>query len=291
VCGLDLEAGDDWRDPSVWIKANPNLGVSIQPRYLEEAVREATGMPAAEADVRRLNFCEWTDKQTAYLPTAAWVTCRQPMTEAELQRHPSVAALDLGEADDMSAFAVVWRLAEERFHTKVWFWTCEAAEQRYSDRPYALWRRSGALTVTPGNVTDYVQIRNDVRTIATRLGVKRIAFDRRGALQLSQELLGDGFDMRDQGQGFFLSEGTKKLAALVAAGHLTHDGHAVLDWQAGNLSVVRGTRGDIRPVKTFGPDKIDGMVALIMALQHAVMPAAPQPPTSHVYERKPVLIL
>src|SRR5690606_6494556 len=117
---------------------------------------------------------EWTDKQTAYLPTAAWVTCRQPMTEAELQRHPSVAALDLGEADDMSAFAVVWRLAEERFHTKVWFWTCEAAEQRYSDRPYALWRRSGALTVTPGNVTDYVRIRNDVRTIATRLGVKRI---------------------------------------------------------------------------------------------------------------------
>jgi phage terminase large subunit-like protein len=73
-----------------------------------------------------------------------------------------VAGLDLGESDDMSALAVIWRLAEERFHVKAWFWTCEAAERRYADRPYALWRRSGALTVTPGNVTDYLQIRQDI---------------------------------------------------------------------------------------------------------------------------------
>lgn len=180
------------------------------------------------------------------------------------------------------------------YHARVYFWTCEAALQRYRERPYDVWRRHGLVTITEGDVTDYTRIRHDVSEIARRLGVQKIAYDRRGALQLSQELMGDGLAMVEQGQGFFLSEPTKTLSRLVAAGpeHFTHDPNACLDWQAGNLSVLRGTRNDLRPVKTFGPEKIDGMVVLIiMALAHATTPPPPPKPTGSVYDTRDVFIL
>jgi phage terminase large subunit-like protein len=289
VCALD--EADNYCDPVCWPKSNPNLHVSIQPRYLEEAVREAQTIPAAEPDVLRLNFCRWTDAKSAYIPAAQWMANHVPKSEEELRPFPCVAALDLGESDDMSALAVVWRLGEDQYHCKAWIWTCEAAMQKYRTRPYSVWQRAGALTVTSGNVTDYPVIRRDVAAIARRLGVQKIAFDRRGALQLSQELTGDGLTMVDQAQGFFLSEPTKTLSRLVASGNMTHDGHPVLTWMMGNLAVLHGTRGDIRPVKTFGADKVDGAVALIMALNHAVMPAPPPKPAGHVYDRKDILIL
>jgi phage terminase large subunit-like protein len=286
VCGLD--DGDDWTDPDVWVKANPNLGVSIQRAYLEEAVMEAQGMPASESAVRRLNFCEWVDRQSNFIPSAAWLACRQPMLLEHLRSHQVIGAIDMGQSDDMSAFALLWKIDEERFHGKVWYWTCEEAIKTFKYRPWDVWKRGGHLTVTAGNITDYLKVKQGILALCASHGVKKIAFDQYSALQLSQELMGEGLNLIAQPQGFNLSEATKKLGSLVKATTFTHDGHPVTDWQASNLSVIEGRGGAIRPVKTSGEDKVDGMVALIMALHHGMLPSGPM---GSVYDRRDVMVL
>jgi phage terminase large subunit-like protein len=271
VCALD--DGDDFRDPAVWPKANPNIGVTIDGSYLQEAITECEGDPAAETDVRRLNFCEWVEKQSTFLQAARWHECR--VTEdPDLAGITPFGAIDLGETDDMSSFALVWPLGEERYFGRVWYWAPEEALKKHKGRPWAEWRRASRLTVTDGNVTDFLRVRQDVSDIAREAGCDVIAYDKRFAQQMAQELQGEGFTMIDQPQGFALNEPTRKLGALVAEGGFLHDGDPLTTWQASNVIVIRGNRGDLRPDKEKSPEKIDGIVAEIMALGRALLEEA-----------------
>lgn len=268
VCGLD--EGDSFTDRAVWPKANPNIGITIDWSYLQEAVDEAVGMPAAEADVRRLNFCEWVEKQSNFIPSKAWLAGRRE-TPPDLEGVSPIGAIDLGLTDDMSAFALVWRLSGERYYARVWYFVPEAAIKARPHRPWNAWRKSPHLTVHEGDVTDFAQMRQAVSRIASAAGCRTIAFDKRFAVQLAQELKGEGFLMIDTPQGFYLNEATRKMEALIKAGDLLHDGDPITNWQASNVVVTRGTRGDIRPDKERSGDKIDGIVATIMALGRAAL--------------------
>jgi phage terminase large subunit-like protein len=268
VCALD--DGDDFRDPDVWPKANPNIGVTIDGSYLQEAITECEGDPAAESEVRRLNFCEWVEKQSTFLQAARWHAC-QVKAAPDLEGIVPFGAIDLGETDDMSAFALVWPLGDERYFGRVWYWAPEEALKKHKGRPWAEWRKASRLTVTDGNVTDFLRVRQDVSEIAREAGCDLIAYDKRFAQQMAQELQGEGFTMIDQPQGFALNEPTRKLGALVAEGGFLHDGDPLTTWQASNVIVIRGNRGDLRPDKEKSPEKIDGIVAEIMALGRALL--------------------
>jgi len=270
VCALD--DGDDWRDRRCWPKANPNIGVTIDWSYLEEAVAEAEGDPGSEADVRRLNFCEWVERQSNFLQAAKWHGCR--VTEPPiLTGITPYGAIDLGMSDDMSAFALVWRIAEERYFTRVWYWAPEEALKKHKARPWSDWRRKARLEVTDGDVTDFGRVRSDISRIARDAGCKVMAFDKRFAQQMAQELQAEGFMMIDQQQGFALNEPTRKMGALVKGGTFEHEGDPVTTWQASNVVTTKGNRGDVRPDKEKSADKIDGIVAAIMALGRAMLEA------------------
>lgn len=272
ICALD--EGDDFRDPAVWPKANPNIGVTIDGAYLQEAITECDGDPAAEADVRRLNFCEWLDKQSSFLRSDRWLACTAE-TRPDLSGIAPYGGLDLGLSNDFSAFALVWPLGDDRYYTEVRHWVAHAVTRKNKSLPWLLWQQRARLTITDGNVTDFLRVRADVSEVARAAGCRVIAYDHWSAQQMSQELQGEGFKMINNPQGFRLNEPTLKLSALVAAGTLLHDGDGVLTWEASNVTVKRGTRGDIRPVKPEddSPDKVDGIVALIMALDRALLEA------------------
>jgi len=269
VCGLD--ATDAWWDRACWVKANPNIGVTIDWSYLQEAVDEAKGMPAAEADVRRLNFCEWVDRQSTFIPSTVWMAGARAVPPDAMHTTPSFGGLDLGQTDDFVSFALTWRLPDECYFARTWYWAPEAAVKKHPGRPWGEWRASGRLTITEGDVTDFVRVRADVSDIARAHGCELIAFDKRFALQMAQELQGEGFTLIDQPQGFGLNEATRKLGAVLQAGTYWHDGTALDAWQASNLVVTTSPRGEIRPDKEKSADKIDGMVARIMALGRAAL--------------------
>jgi phage terminase large subunit-like protein len=265
VCAL--APGDDpLLDPTCHIKANPNLGVSIQPEYLADQVSAARNIPGETNTVLRLNFCVWTQQHTRAIDMTAWRECAPPPPDADLVGVPCYGGLDLGLSDDFTAWVRIWTLDDGRVVVKCRFWLPEAALTKYPHRPYAQWQRRGLLTITEGLMTDYATVEATVGADCHGDGIRSVAYDKRFAEQLAQRLIGEGIDMIDQPQGFQLTEAIRRKGELVAARVLCHGDDEILAWMAANYVIRHGLRGDTRPDKDKAADKIDGQVALDMAL-------------------------
>lgn len=265
VCTL-TDGDDPLNDETCWPKVNPNLGVSIHREYLRDQVSAAKNIPAETNTVLRLNFCVWTTTHTRAIDMKQWHACEAPPPDRELIGVPCYGGLDLGQSDDFSAWIRIWTLKDGRVVVKPRFWVPRSALERYPHRPYKQWQRAGLLEVTEGNTTDYDVIETAVCEDCHRDGVRTVAYDRRFAEQMAQHLIGAGIDMLDQPQGFQLNEAIRRKGELIASGLLCHGSNEILSWMASNYVVRNGLRGDVRPDKERAADKIDGQVALDMAL-------------------------
>jgi len=278
---------DSWKDETVWIKTNPSLPITPTLEYLREQVREAVGMPGKESLVRRLNFCEWLESHSRWLDMDAWHVCAGDVPETDLAGLPCYAGLDLGQSDDFSAFVRLWTLEDGRLVVRCRFWVPQSALTAFPNRPYDVWRRSGHLVVTEGNVTDYDQVEAEIIELCRASGVLELSYDKRFASQMALHLQGAGLTVIDTPQGFSLNEALGRLGDLVKAGKLLHGGHPILGWMASHAVVRHGMRGEIRLDKEKSGDKVDGIAALSMALSRAIM----QSETKSVYESRGVIVV
>ena len=138
--------------------------------------------------------------------------------------------------------------------------------------PYETWARQGLVETTPGNVIDYDYIRARINELGERFDIREIAVDRWNATQLAIQLQGDGFEVVTFGQGFKdMTAPTKELEKLVVGGRLRHGGHPVLRWMAGNVAVQTDAAGNLKPSKKKSTERIDGIVAAVMALGRALL--------------------
>lgn len=289
VCALDwcarcLEAGrrdpeckqcDDWRNPLVWLKANPNLGVSITRRYLEEQVAEAVGMPGKQNIVRRLNFCEWTEQATRWLDPTTWDEVQEPVSEAELAGRECFGGLDLSSTTDLTALALLFPpLGDDdywRVLMRYWVPKDTMRERIQRDKvPYDVWERDGFLRTTDGNVVDYDFIEEQVKADAARFQIRELAYDRFLALQAMTHLESEGIVVESVGQGFAsMNAPCKEFEKLVRGRRIAHGRHPVLRWNLANVSIRTDPAGNIKPDRVASTEKIDGVVALLMALNRA----------------------
>lgn len=267
----DCSDCDDWRiEGPHWLKACPNLGVSVSWQYYRELVKQAKGRPDAVSDLLRFNFCVWTQHESRAISMMHWHACQPLPPAAELVGVPSFGGLDLGMSDDLSGYARVWDLPDGRVAIKMRFWMPRSALVKFPARPYDEWERAGVLTITEGNTTDYTAVQTRIAADCEADGTREVAYDNRFAEQLAQNLIGQGIDMINTGQGFQLNEAIKWLLELIVNGKLCHGNNPILTWMASNFVVRHGTKGDLRPDKETSAEKIDGMVALAMALDRIV---------------------
>lgn len=298
VCALD--EGDDWHDPSVWVKANPNLGVSISAKYLEEQAKVASDIPGNENIVKRLNFCIWTEAQTKWMSTEAWDACNMPFDIEKLRGQECYGGLDLSSTTDLSAFCLFFPPAGDReFSAALWrFWSPESTILKRSEKdgvPYDIWAKQGFMTTTPGNITDYDAIRRDisgvyVEAMAGDQGIQRhdpecladtykileIAYDRWNATQLVTQLSGDGLTMVPLGQGFqSLSAPMKELERVVTGKTFSHGGNPIARWCATNVCAAQDPAGNIKPDKSKSTERIDGIAALVDSIARAMLRPEP----------------
>ena len=293
ICGLDpceacaaaghwfpneeCPACDDWKTEGAhWLKANPNLGISIPWQYLRERVSQAIGMPSQVNDVLRFNFCVWTQAVTRFFDMVKWAACHARPAESELLGIGSYAGIDLGQSDDLSAFARVWRLDDGRAVVKMRYWLPRAALEKYPNRPYAEWQRANLLTITDGDVSDLDRIEREVAEACRTSSVRELAYDKRFAQQMAQHWEGMGLTCVDMPQGFALNEAIRRLADWVVSGVLCHGGDPILAWMASNAVVREGRNKELRLDKEKASEKIDGIAALVMAIARAIV-VAPQP--------------
>lgn len=290
VCGLDK--GDDWRNEKVWIKANPNLGVSIRMDYLRKQVREADGMPAQQGTVRRLNMCEWTEQAERWIDAAVWQRNAAPVDESALVGRTCYAGLDLSTTTDLTALVLVFPLDDGTFALVPRFWVPKENVQERAERdkvPYQQWINEGLIEATEGNVVDYNVIRTRVGELGERFVIKELPYDRYNATQIVTQLTDDGFTMVPFGQGFVsMSAPTKDLEKLLKEGKIRHGDHPVLTWMAGNVAIVQDPAGNMKPAKNKSSGRIDGIVAAIMAVGRAVVQPAN---TTSAYETEGLTVL
>jgi phage terminase large subunit-like protein len=281
------DAEDDWTEPEVWRRANPSFGITLNALQFAEDCREAQESPAKENSFRRYRLNQWTEQEVRWLSMEKWDACGTSL--ADLQGRECYAGLDLSSTTDITALVLIFP-AEARFDVLPLFWVPEegARQRERRDRvPYLQWIRQGYIEATPGEVIDYDRIRHKVNELGRQYHIREIAIDRWNATQLATQLEGDGFEIVAFGQGYAsMNWPCKKLEELVLGGKIAHGGNPVLRWMAGNVSIEKDAADNWKPSKKKSIERIDGIVALIMAVDRA----STQPlPEKSVYDERGVL--
>lgn len=286
-----IDEDDEWDDESVWIKANPNLGVCKKLDDLRRLAKRAKEIPSRLTAFLRLHLSLWIQGATKWIPRMHWDACAMAVEGDGLRGRTAYGGLDLSSTSDVTALVWVFppQADGDLYQVLCRFWIPEEAmvERSRHDRvPYDVWVRQGYMMATPGNVIDYDFILAQVEDDLAAYDITELAFDRWGASRIQTQLmeLGDEDFLVQFGQGFAsMSPPMKELEKLILGHKLAHGGNPVLNWMADNLVVREDPAGNLKPDKEKSIEKIDGMVALVMALDRATRHV---PPKRSVYEER-----
>jgi phage terminase large subunit-like protein len=292
-----IDDADEELDPTVWIKANPLLvsNPRLLKRIQEEAL-EAAHKPSTMAEFRTKRCNRPSAGAAAWVDLAKWKRCSAHVDDAELVGWPCWAALDLSSTTDTTAAAVVWRL-NGAWAARVYFWTPESAVATRSTRgtiQYSGWVESGHIRTTPGEVVDLERVESDLRQILSPHDVVCIAYDPWRATEIVQRLAAeddeeghDGYSMvQFPQQPKYYQPAIDELEKAYLSKKLAHSGNPVLHWHASNLILRTDVNNNGAPDKRRSAEKIDGMVALLMAIGAAL---TEEPTGPSVYESRGIL--
>lgn len=301
ICSLD-KGDDPFKDESCWPKSNPSLdflahgqtdGIPGR-KYLRDQVREARGLPAKEAVIRRLNFCEWTQATSPWIGWDVWSQAEERVPLRMLRGRPAVAGLDLSSTTDLTAFVILFFPTADDPHWRLmpYFWIPdhELEEREKRDRvPYSVWIKERWLETTPGRAISKLFVLRRLRAICDFFDIRRIAYDRWRIEDLKQLMVEHSIELPELvgfGQGFnsmgpAVDEFERRLLGLAPeldeAGEvidveavevvetLRHDGNPVLTWNAANAVTVSDPANNRKPEKAKSIGRIDGIVAAVMA--------------------------
>jgi len=271
---------DQWTDPATWPKANPNVGVSVTHQYLAEQVREAIGIPAQQNDTKRLNFCIWTESVSKWLDMDVWRQAPEPRSLAELAGKPCFGGLDLASVSDFTALALLFPDDDGWYDLLAYFWLPDIAvaeRRRKGNIPIGQWIDDGFISVTGGDMADYGLIQEQIVEIGSQFEIRETGYDGHQALQMATYLDGAGFEMVKLAQSFgTYTEPMREFERVLKLGKIRVR-NPVLTWMASNVAVEHGPNQTRRPSKDKSQEKIDGVVAALMAISRAMVAPTNEP--------------
>lgn len=287
----ELDDDDDPLDDAVWVKANPNLGVSVKLDYLRGEAQKARDLARALNNFLTKHVNRWTTQRVRWLPMDRWDECPGVVDVKTLEGKRCIAGLDLSTNWDLTALALVF-FEVDPMVVLVWYWLPEENLRPRVDHdrvPYDLWVKAGWIELTPGNVVDYDFIELRVLQEAARFEIVEVAYDPYKAMQVATHLQAAGLQpVRVDQNHANLHEASKRFEALVVGGRLNHAGNPVLRWNAQNVSVKRNAAGEIKPVKDDDKKRIDGVSAVVTALARVIrQPMEPPPGDGVTFHRPP----
>lgn len=292
VYGLPDDA--DWQDEQNWYKCNPSLGYTITIDKVRDAYRKALETPADENMFRQLRLNQWVKQSIRWMPMDKWDECGAPVIPSEMEGRVCYAGLDLSSTSDLTTLVLVFPPSDESepYVVLPFFWLPEETlplRVRRDHVMYDVWEKQGFLQTTEGNVVHYGFIEKFICELGENYNIREIAYDRWNATQMVQNLEDDGFTMIPFGQGFRdMSPPTKELMRLVLEHRLAHSGHPVLRWNMDNAFVRTDPAGNLKIDKQKSTEKVDGAVALVMALDRAMKN---QNGSDSVYNERGLLLL
>jgi len=274
-----LDEGDDWTDPDTWIKANPNLGVSVSLDYLKSKVERAIASPAKQNETKTKNLNIWTQAATRWITDERWMLCDQPVDpEAMVGRH-CVVGLDLSSTTDLTALVLAfmpikpgepWKFIYQFFMPEE-----NLLERENQDKvPYTIWEEQGLIITTPGNVIDYDWIENEILAMSKKYYISEIVYDPWKAQEIVNHLSSQ-FTMVQCAQRYNpMALYSDTFEKKVLSREIAHGKNPVMRWMVSCTEVKSDRQGNIMPMKPrreSSGKRIDGVVASVMALGRGVV--------------------
>jgi phage terminase large subunit-like protein len=257
----------DWTDPETWKAANPNYGISVDEDYLARECEKAKVNPTDEIAFKRLHLCMQTAHANRLIPMQLWDGCYDKYNPDDMLGQPCFGGLDVATEKDFAAFVLYF---PESHRVLPWFWLPfdnAAVRQSQDGVPYQTWVDQNLITTTDGNFISHRSIGDTIESLAALYDIRTIAFDRAQAAGLYERLSDFGLTMLKHSQQVYaMASPTKRLQALVGNGTLKQNAHPVLNWNVQNAVGVTDAFLRTRPDREKSLEKIDGIVALIMAI-------------------------
>lgn len=268
------EVEDWWLDPSLWRKANPNYGVSVFEESLQELATEARESMSKQQAFQTKHLNVWHSSVSRFIPAAKWAACGQKKGRPLMSNWKEIihdysgaycwGGIDLGSVDDFSAFVLV---TEDRTILPFFWIPRDTIRNRKNKDLVRRFVDEGWIHATDGDWTDHDYIEDCVKQIAETVYLQEVAYDRYKMDQMITHLLDDGIEMTPFGQGYVsMNPAVDNLENLVKKRKIEHFDNPVLSWMCSNVAVRKDPAGNRKFDKDKSQDKIDGMVALAMAL-------------------------
>ena len=269
---VDDDRQNDWDDPDIWEMANPNLGVGKEREYMRQQVEKVKQVPSKLNTFLNKQLNIWTDVQQAWIATEDWNECIATVSEQDLKGKYCYGGMDLARVNDLSACAYYFPIQDglEKSAILVDFFIPNANLRERIDRdrvPYDLWSEREDLILTEGNTTDWDFIRHSIMQRNSEFIIKEFGYDRHFAGELVSSLEKEGRAMQGFGMGFLsMASPTAEFERQVIGREIEHFNSPILNWNISNTIVATDPAGNLKPDKAKSIDRIDGTVAVLIAL-------------------------
>lgn len=271
-----IDEGDVWHDPKVWRKANPNLGISVNPDDLADACNKARATPSAQSNFLTKHLNVWVSSSSAWMQVERWNACGDAKLAAkDFAGCKCWIGLDLAEKNDFAAAVLVFERNGEFFAIPRLYLN-EQAIATSGNAHLQGWARSGYIITNPGNVTDFDRIAADLRHDCELHDVQEIPYDPALSRYFATKLVEEGLPMVEIRQApLFFTQPVIQVENLVLEAKLHHDANPVMAWMISNVEVTISKFNGLRhPTKGRPQNKIDGPLALFLGLGRALVSGA-----------------
>ena len=262
---------DKWDDPVEWAKANPNLGVSVYEDNLAADCERAKKQPSQQPNFKTKRLNIWLSSGDTWIPVEDWRKCAKPIKLEEFKGEKCWIGIDLAEKSDVAALCLCFKRGDRVFvHFRLYHNEYEV--QKQENQHYRRWRDQNELIVTDGNATDFDVIRADLLQFHKDFNLVAVPYDPRFSSYFATKLLEDGLPMVEVTQtSTKFTEPVILIENLILENKLVHDGNSMVEWMMSNI-VMRISKftGLRQPTKESNAEKIDGPVAMMMAVGQAM---------------------
>ena len=263
----EMDDEDNWQLEENWIKANPNIDVTVNRKYLRDQVNMAKNNTSLEVGIRTKNFNQWVSSQDIWINNDTLLKYSQDVKLEDYKDSFCYMGVDLSAVSDLTALSVLIP-TDDKFIFKTFYYLPNSCLQDNSNSElYKEWKRKKLLTITDGNVTDYDFVLNDILRINKSIYISKIGYDSWNATQWAIDATEKSLPLEpfSQALGNF-NRPTKEIERLIKMGKVVIDNNEITRWCFSNVMLKYDHNENVKPVKQENQQKIDGVIAMIQAL-------------------------
>lgn len=267
ACIFTLDDDDDYKNPDVWIKAQPNLGVSCSREFIEQQVVKAKNNPVQELSIRTKVFNQWVSSSDSWIPLEHIYKSMEKVDINDYQDAFCHISFDLASVCDLTALCCMIPM-DDKFIYKIWYFLPhDSIENNPNSERYKRWINQGYLIETPGNVTDYDLVLNEIVKIGNSTSITKISYDQWNATDIAIRLTELGMPLEPYSQSLAsMNMPTKTLERFILGNQVIIDNNPITLWCFENAKTKFDYNDNVRIIKNSVMQKIDGVVAMIMAM-------------------------